>query len=585
MAKLLAKPLINRIEVAIKTNAYVLSAGDTKDAKGERLAIQIEDAVWKTHPDKSAYGKQARAIAANLKSNHELSTGLLVKSISPQALAVMTSDDMLSSEMKRELTEMKARADKQSIMVNEDGPRVRRTHKGEELVEEDNFAVSNDSSMSTSRRRSMLDPNADMAVRSRENSPGNEVELPDSLDDYRLRDDSNVNAEPKKPLNIDTKPRPERKASENNFDISKVFSSVQSPTASQHTRRASTAVAPQVKQGAGEDADIDRMLQDDEGNDSPPYSPAEYAEDPDTVWKGTVVMDSVARFPATAKHVAGADLSKTNNWKDLLQPELKIAGRISQEQANEYLCSLRYSPQTDVVVVEIIPQNDAPSQDVKMLCNYFINKQRYGVFANKGVGNIRDTYLVPLLPSPAPLPDFIINLEGHRLSENRKHASMIVALVIRNDYVQPAITPAPTFDSASTSQSPIVTQPQRQMSISGIGPAMSPINPQGAFPPTPQQQGAPLPMHLPLANSPNEAAQREGEANAYRILGDRVHDPTVAFLMPQAYHMREVEWKIIRDILDEDPRARQDLQYLSTFLEQRMTADSRNTNGGERKQS
>lgn len=583
VAKLLSKGLVHAIQQAVKSNVYALSAGDTEGSKAERLAIQLEDAIYKTHPDKSAYGKQARAIVANLKGNQELSTGLLSRTLSPAALAVMNSDDMASSEMKRSTAEMKARADKQSIMVNEDGPRVRRTHKGEELVESDNFAVANDSTMSTSRRRSMLDPNADMATRSRENSPGNEVELPESLEEYRLGSDVRASVDVKKPLNIETKSRqdPTRKASENNFDISKVFSSVQSPTTSQHARRMSTTQPPSANQGAGEDADIDRMLQDDEGNESPPYSPAEYPTDPDTVWRGTVVMDSVAKFPASAKHVAGADLSKTMNWADLLHKELKIAGRISMEHANEYLCSLRYSPQTDVVVVEIIPHGELSGQGVISLCNYFISKKRYGVLTNKGVGNIRDTYLIPVLASPAKLPDFIINLEGHRLSENRPEPVIIVALVIRNDYVAPPqTTPTPlAFDGATDPRSPMITQPQRQMSMSGLGPAMSPINPQSGFPPAQPPPNHNLPIHLPQNDSQNGQAQRDGEANAYRILGDRAHDPTVAFLMPQAYHMREVEWNSIREILVKDPKARHDLQYLSQVLESKLADDGANGNG------
>lgn len=582
VAKLISKGLVHAIQQAVKSNTYALSAGDTEASKAERLAIQLEDAIYKTHPDKPTYGKQARAIVANLKGNQELSSGLLSRTLSPAALAVMNSDDMASSEMKRSTAEMKARADKQSIMVNEDGPRVRRTHKGEELVESDNFAVANDSTMSTSRRRSMLDPNADMATRSRENSPGNEVELPESLEDYRLGSDR-TNVDIKRPLNIETKTRqePTRKASENNFDISKVFSSVQSPTTSQHARRQSTAQPAPTNQGAGDDPDIDRMLQDDEGNESPPYSPAEYPADPDTVWKGTVVMDSVAKFTASAKHVAGADLSKTMNWADLLHKELKIAGRISMEHANEYLCSLRYSPQTDVVVVEIIPHGELSGQGVNSLCNYFISKNRYGVLTNKGVGNIRDTYLIPVLPSPAKLPDFVINLEGHRLSENRPEPVIIVALVIRNDYVAPSQpTPtASTFDGVSDPRSPIITQPQRQMSMSGLGPAMSPINPQSGFPPAQPPPNHNLPIHLSQNDPQNGQAQRDGEANAYRILGDRAHDPTVAFLMPQAYHMREVEWNSIREILVTDPKARHDLQYLSQVLESKLASEGANGNG------
>ena len=57
-------------------------------------------------------------------------------------------------------------------------------------------------------------------------------------------------------------------------------------------------------------------------------------------------MDSIAKFSAAARHVGGADLTRSSTplpWSDILQKELRIAGRIDQEKANEYLCSQRSS--------------------------------------------------------------------------------------------------------------------------------------------------------------------------------------------------------------------------------------------------
>ena len=550
--------------------------GDTLETKAERLAIQVEDAIWNTHSDKAAYNKQARALFSNLKINQELCNGLLTKSLAPRTLAVMTSDEMASKEKRREEAEMKARSDKQSIMVTEDGPRMRRTHKGDEVIEEDNFAVPSDNTMSTARRRSMLDPNSDMATRSRENSPGNEVELPENINDYRSRDNIRGQVAPKQPLNVETKPiqPPMRKAStQGDFDIKKVFSSVQSPTGAQHhIRRPSSNIAPPAN-GPGVDPEIDKLLQDDEGNESPPYSPAEYNSDPDIVWRGMVDMDSVATFPAVAKHIGGADLSRQVPWSDILQKDLRVAGRIDPEKANEYLCSLRYSQPTDVVVVAVTPTGETAAQKFQELYQYFHSKNRYGVLSNKGIGNIRDTYLVPVPPHPSNLPDFIINLEGHKVPENRSEPMILVALVIRNEYHPEANR---SFDGNVEAQSPSVTgHPQRQMSISGAGPAMSPIAPQGSFQGGPPSQPMMSPEEAQRRAQQEETHlrdQRTGEETAARILGHHVHAPTVTFLMPQAYQMRPLEWEVIRDILEEDQKAQTDLQHLSQVLEARMAA-------------
>jgi hypothetical protein len=576
-AKLVLKSLVHAIPIAITAGVFALNKDDTVHTKAERLAVEVEDAVHTTHADKNAYIKQSRAISFNLKQNQELTNGLLTRSLSPQALAAMTSDDMASKELKRETAEMKARSDKQAIMVSDDGPRIRRTHKGDEVIEEDNFTVPNDSTMSTSRRRSMMDPNAEMASRSRENSPGDQVELPESIDDHRSRDDIRGHVAPKYPLNIDTKAQaPTRKPSTSaDFDINKVFSSVQSPVNTQHVRRQSSNNVP-PSHGPGVDPEIDKLLQDD--NESPPYSPAEYNSDPEIIWRGTVTMDSIAKFPAVAKHIGGADLSRLLPWSDILQKDLRVAGRIDQEKANEYLCSLRYSPPTDVVVVNVTPTGEAASQGFRELYDYFQSKTRYGVLTNKGVGNIRDTYLVPVPPNPGNLPDFIINLEGHKVPEDRSEPMILVALVIRNEY---NVNAQQSFDGANEAQSPsMIGHPQRQMSISGSAPQMSPIAPQGSFqgppPALPSQPQMPLDEAQRRQQQEQQRMrdQQEGEVNARRILGEFVDAPTVAFLMPQAYQMRPVEWQVIRRILEEDEKARGDLQHLSQVLEIRMAQES-----------
>jgi hypothetical protein len=283
-------------------------------------------------------------------------------------------------------------------------------------------------------------------------------------------------------------------------------------------------------------------------------------------------MDSIARFPAVAKHVGGADMSKTIPWSDILQKELRVAGRIDQEKANVYLCSLRYSQLTDIVVVNVTPTGEAAAQSFQELYQYFQSREKYGVLTNKGVGNIRDTYLIPVPPSPANLPDFLTNLEGHKVPENRPEPTILVTLVIRSEW-QPADNQR-NSDGNADAQSPSVTgHPQRQMSISGTGPAMSPIAPQGAFAAPSSAQAGSLPQFSPerqQQEDEKQRLQREGEETAQRILEEYVQAPTVHFLMPQAWQMRPVEWEVIKGILKEDERARNDLAHLSVVLEGRM---------------
>jgi hypothetical protein len=539
------------------------------DQKATRLALEIESATFNTHQG-ATYGVQARKLAANLKSNQELCDRLLNKSLRPTALAIMSDEELASKEFQRQTAEMKARADKQSIMIQEDGPRIRRTHKGEEVIEQSNDVPSDDSP--ARRRRNMSDPNAGMGDRSRENSIGDGNELPMELDEYRSQDDIRGNATFGSSLSIDTRqPQPPRKGSTQtgDFDFNKVMSSVQSPTAPQHIRKPSGQL-PQ-RQGPGVDPEIDRLLED--GNESPPYSPAEYDEDPSIVWRGEMNMNSVATFPAVARHIGGADLSNIHGstqipWSDLIPSKLQVAGRIDQDKASEYLCSLRYSAPTDIVVVALTPTGEKATQEFEKLFEYFHSKNRYGVVGNKGAANVRDTYLVPVSAGTGNIPEFMMNLENNKLPTDRPERVLLVTLVIRS---QPSELPPQIDGNRSPS---VVGHPQRQMSIGGNGPAMSPIAPQGAFgtPLTPQplhQPPNPQAMDADVKRRQHLELQQNGERLARGILGELINAPTVSFLIPQAYQMQAHEWNVIRDIFMQDPKSQNDLQHLSDLLKAR----------------
>ncbi|EHK97202.1 putative Transcription factor bye1 [Glarea lozoyensis 74030] len=427
VAKKIKERLVPCIKLAIKNGVYTLYMGDTIDSKAERLAIQIEDAITAAYPDKEPYRTRFTAIISNLKQNQELCNGLLTRSLVPKTLATMSTDDMASKELKRETAKMKAALDKQSIMIQDDNtPRVRRTHKGDEVVEGDDF----------------VDHEATTATATSRTPPAN---------------------------------------------------------------------------GPGEDPDIDRMLDDV----SPPYSPAADFSDPEIVWRGNVVMESVAKFPAFAKLVAGVDVSRKQPWTEIISKDLKVAGH---------------------------------TDGFKALFDYFHSRERYGVLADKGTGNVRDIYLIPMLPSPSPIPEFIYNLEEHRVPENRTEKTLLVTLVIRNNDWNPetAQTPSNGPEAQSPSVSSTFATPQ------------------------PPQNNESTSAADQAKRDEQKRLQEQNEPIARSILGTFAGAPTVAFLMPMAHMMRPVEWEIIRDILGTDEKARIDLKHLSNVLEIRMKAHDEN---------
>lgn len=108
-------------------------------------------------------------------------------------------------------------------------------------------------------------------------------------------------------------------------------------------------------------------------------------------------MQGVAEFGGIGKHVAGANLSASVPWAQLMPETMNIEGRIDIDRASEYLCGLRWSQTTDVSVVAITPIDEEDSKTAfNKLFQYFIDRKRYGVVGKNAVKELKDTYLVPL---------------------------------------------------------------------------------------------------------------------------------------------------------------------------------------------
>lgn len=535
--KILAKSLTTALNLALKKGNYTLAEDETAEAKAEQHAIQIERAVFDTHATGKEYANQCRTLAFNLKNNEDLSSNLLNRKMSPTVLATMTSGDLASKELQREMAEMKARSDKQSILIAEDGPRMRRTHKGEELVE-------NDFEMAPEEEETRFAP-IPRAPSAQSGKKSEETESSGS----------------KPPLTVDTQQSPRQ----SDFDIGKVFSSVKSPD--QQIRRPSSGTfGPSA--GPGVDADVDRLLQDD--NESEPYSPTE-DNDPDVVWRGHVVMNSLADIPATIKYVGGANLpaERVVPWSSLVPRRLSVAGRIDQQKAIEYLCSLRYNQFTDVVVTSVAPASEAHRAEFESIYRYFVSKQRYGVVGDKGVANVRDTYLVPVVPGDGNHPEFMLNLATNLIPQKREEPMLLAVFVYRDEArLQRARgsmggTPGPTM-----SMSPVVQQGAFQSTVPGLArPPSTPSTPAPPHAQLPAQTPAQAPAAAPTDDKSRAQAQERGQKLAEEILGPLGRCPTVQFLLPMAYQMTRGEWEIIGELLGRDERAREDLQHLSVLLD------------------
>ncbi|KAJ5755869.1 Zinc finger PHD-type [Penicillium manginii] len=382
-----------------------VSAGESAENAARQLGLAIEDALYRnlcgqTGEPNEAYKAQLRTIVFNVKKNPSLRERLLVGTLSSDSLSRMKPEEMASEELQQKDAEIKRESERQHIIVQEQGPRIRRTHKGEELIEDETHAATESVFSAPPRRATET-----------EASPGDQS--PSSKQQQGTKTERHARGP--------------------------------SPTGEHHDH-----VFPEVETNIREpvphdriqaDAEIDDLLRDDEP-ESPPYSPKDFSDD-GIVWRGKVAMASLAEFMSSAKHVGGADLSGRIPWSQLAPSTLLVDGRIDIKLASNYLCGLRFSSSTDVSVIAV-GSPDMPSEKAGFdkLFEYFQGRKRYGVIGQHPLSAVKDTYIVPIEAGATTKPEFIELLENNSLEGPIHERMLLVVFVVKTgDSNPPSVQP------------------------------------------------------------------------------------------------------------------------------------------------
>jgi hypothetical protein len=531
VAKSLNTDLLSLIQTAVKDGTFKLAAGESFESKSLSVALDIEHAMHTRFGinNVAQYSAQFRSIKHNIKANASLLQQILDGSVTPDELAAMSSEDMASEELQKERQRLKEEADKHATLAHEEGPRYRKTHKGDELIGGDSGNKATESIYKPPVRRGTVEHTpTDVHIDTGSPPPG--AELPDDYD-RPDQDDEPQSA---------TKPE---------FNINQVWGSVKpsDPTKAgsneRHVKRPSVALQDQdvIMGDAADDADIDLILKGEDGDNGVP-SPAP-ARDPNTLWSGRVEMKTVAEFASTASWVAGADVGQRIPYHQLLKSGVEIDGRIDIKRANDYVGGMRYSSTTDVCCLALAPSaNDADRHGYNSIFNYFKDKNRWGVFAGHGNEAVRDIYLVTVeAGGPEKLPGFVTLLEQSQIDPVRQDNLLLLTLVVRRN---PSAPPQSTM--------PFQQQPHHH--------PHTPLNQQHPqF--SPVAQGTPtFQPHVAISNM------------AIQILGPYINAPVVTQILSSVTDMTEVQLQNLRDILEREPAARDDIIKLSEHLTQRQRA-------------
>lgn len=584
-ATALIKLFVDLVAEARKQGSFSLPDGQSAEDVARHVGLSIENAMYQNLCGASGeptepYKLQLRTILFNVKRNRSLRDRLLVGSLSADVLSKMNSQDMASEELQQKDAEIKREAERQHIIVQEQGPRIRRTHKGEELVEDESYNAATESIFSTApTRRSIVDADG--------TPPGRSPSSPNVQHQPELANARQAT----RPPPIDTK------AGDFNSHDNLFQPSVHSPGASNHDSlfpEVATHIREPLPSGRVQaDAEIDHLLRDEEEPDSPPYSPKDYNEE-GTIWRGRIALSPISEFSSSAKHVGGADLSAKIPWSQLMPPVLQVDGRIDIQLASNYLCGLRFSGSTDVSVTSVRrPEFPVERAGFDKLFSYFWERKRYGVIGKHSLPAVKDTYVIPL-EAGSTKPEFIELLDNTTLEDPTPERILLVVFVVRTGESAPSSEQPPSLrpsQEPGTAGSPVTIPagtPQHRHPLTPSAPLSTHISP---TPPTAyaaspvngpygnpglqsetQQQHPSFPPHAAPQYQQHPASQAQqapqGLSLALQIIGPQAHSPVVRQVIQQAPNADASQLSVLRDILYHQPNAASSYETLVAALYQ-----------------
>ncbi|KAF3401186.1 Transcription factor bye1 [Talaromyces pinophilus] len=565
-----------QVASAQKQGVYSLPPEKTDEDVGMVLGLSVEHAMYAvlcggSGEPNEAYKNQFRTITFNLKNNPSLRDRLLNGSLAPAALATMTSQDMASEEQQQKDAEIKRAAEKQHIIMQEQGPRIRRTHKGEEVIDGDGQAGTSESIFSsTAVRRPTLDA---------------ESSIPESPTVAKGPQPAEPTAKPSVETHVAANGDAMRSHSPGFSTQDGLF-----PEVPAHLHQP-IPVGGKVQA----DEEIDNLLKD-EVVESPPYSPKDLQAGGD-IWFGKLSMSAIAEFRSTGRHIAGADLSGKIPWSQLAPSSLVVDGRIDIELASKYLCGLKFSNSTDVTVMAIAaPHQPSERAGFDKLFNYFTDRKRYGVVGKHPLAAVKDVYVIPVDAGASPKPEFIQLLANNALEDPTPDRVLLMVFVVKIKDSTPSEQATPYHNGQAVPPvvaSPLGTTPftqnlqqqQQQFAsptpasrqgsqVTPSGPAGSPPlngngHPAAQFPPQqgqgqlhPQQQ-----MQLP-AGSPPQQPPLVGPAAAAHVLGPCANAPAIQELLHRVPSAEIPQLNIVREIIARNPAAANDYPLLESSIQQ-----------------
>lgn len=381
-----AASALKGIFVSVPNTKYTIPvAGETAEVYCENLALTIEQELYNVfgtvEPEiGSNYRDKFRTLSFNLRDakNETLRVRVLNGHVTPTDLVALSSEEMMNPELQKLAEEVRAEAIRESVLVVDEAPRLRRTHKGEEIVGEYEEYIDNvDLALKMEKQRG--EGEEARAARAAERAA-----IADLEGEKEVKEGSTVSegADEKEVEKEGVAPVIPAWKSELDLD--------DDDTHSEHSH-----TSDQLNDILG---DVSRPHREAETDDWGVISSAPF------VWSGTVPMTGLDKTTCTAFSLGSSSdvFDPLVTWGSIFYASkpMTVEGRLDKSKADPYLAQVLGSGSRDVAALALVPSDEDPSAYYK-LYEYFHSRRKYGVIHNRS-GLVKDAYLIPVAPEDTP---------------------------------------------------------------------------------------------------------------------------------------------------------------------------------------
>lgn len=435
---MLKAPLLTRALTMLDDHDLVLAEDESIDIACWEIAADTERAVYrncyKTAKPLPEYTNKIRSIAFNLKKNPSLAREVVWGGISPTKLAEMSSEEMASKELKEFMEKVRIQSEINVTLVNWVGPRFRKTHKGDELVEDpwrpsrtpvpgDSVVTAGDSLSSQSSSKT-----AEGDVQPKDHAMPNKMEVFGSARHRSSLAALRSRVQPVSPKTGNVWDFHAKPSSRSHCDNSPPHS----PAAIEDDR---------TNEETLEAAEVWAVMNSEADNHE--NTAMEERKKPE--WVGRIEINNVASFCAIPHLVGGPEYISGVKWIELLDEVLQIDGGTSPAMVGSYLQTIGSSKSTTIFMVYLAPLDNNDKVEMQKLYRYSKRTNDSGVVRRHSHKCIRSVHLM-FMEGHDPLPAWFSSLEPpYRFVGSTPTGPMLFAVCgITHKLVKPLLAPTDT---------------------------------------------------------------------------------------------------------------------------------------------